>query len=326
MSQPVQHHYLPKHAYLKFFESPEKAEFVWMYQREKKPIFININNVAKERHLYSFKDKNGQYNTELESALAEMEGVASKIFDKLNQAESPIIISVQEKKELSYFLAMQVARTPAFRESLKQQAAEFLKIHTKMLASNKDVFMHVLNEAKKEKPDIPDVSFEEMRKFIFEDKYTIEMGNKNYFLKQAIKLGDYIYPSIMMKDMFILKSQSVEFITSDYPITLIPDPDVPPIYAGGFLMSRILIPIGTNSVLLCKNPPDPNNPPNKDDKILVGYKKTPPTHARWINKVTINQAERFLFGSTANLKIKEIFDKTSIPKRFYMSSPFSSKN
>jgi len=125
----MQHHYLPKNAYLKFFQSPNKPEFVWMYQRRKEPIFVNIDNTAKERHLYSFMDENGQYNTELESTLAEMEMVTSKIFKKLNKVEGPIFISAQEKSELAYFLAMQITRTPAFRDSLKQQATEFAKLH-----------------------------------------------------------------------------------------------------------------------------------------------------------------------------------------------------
>lgn len=325
MSKPIQHHYLPKNAYLKFFQSPEKPGFVWMYQRGEDPIFVNINNVAKERHLYSFTDEDGQYNTELESALAEMEAVASKIFEKLNKAEGPILITAQEKLELAYFLAMQVARTPAFRDSLKQQAAEFAKLHMQMLVSNKDAFTHAVNKVKKERPNIPDVSFEEMQEFIFGEKYTIEMGNKNYFLKQAIQLGNHIYPTIMMKDMFILKSKSVEFITSDYPVALIPHPGVPAFYGGGFLMSGILIPIGTNTALFCKNPGNPKEPPKKDEQIPLGYREASSAQAREVNKITINHAERFLFGATSDQKIKEIFDKTSVPKRFYINSPFSSK-
>lgn len=325
MNKPVQHHYLPKNAYLKFFQSSDKPEFVWMYRRGEEPIFVNIDNVAKERHLYSFTDENGQYNTELESALAEMEAVASKIFEKFNKAEGPMLISAQEKSELAYFLAMQVARTPAFRDSLKQQAAEFAKLHMQMLASNKDAFNHVLQEVKKEKPDMPDVSFEEMQEFIFGEKYTIEMGNKNYFLKQAIQLRDHIYPTIMMKDMFILKSKSVEFITSDYPVALIPHPGVPAFYGGGFLMSGILIPIGTNTALFYKNPDNPKEPPKKDEQIPLGYQEAPPVQAREVNKITINHAERFLFGASNDTKIKELFDKTTVPKRFYMDSPFSRK-
>lgn len=325
MSKPVQHHYLPKNAYLKFFQSPEKSEFVWMYQREEDTIFVNINNAAKERHLYSFIDEKGQYNTELESALAEMEAIASKIFEKINKAEGPILISAQEKSELAYFLAMQVVRTPAFRGSLKQQAAEFRKIAYANACLNKDTFNHVLQNVKKEKLDMPDVNFEEMQEFIFGEKYTIEMGNKNYFLKQTIQLGDHIYPTVIMKDMFILKSKSVEFITSDYPVTLISHPGVPAFYGGGFLMSGILIPIGTNTALFCKNPDNPKEPPKKDEPILLGYWEAPPIKAREVNKITINHAERFLFSANNDIKIKELFDQTTVPKRFYMDSPFSRK-
>lgn len=323
MNQPVQHHYLPKHAYLKFFESPEKGDFIWMYQRNQEAIFVNINNVAKERHLYSFMDENGKYNSQLESTLAEMEQVASLILKKLNDATGQITLTAREKTDFAYFLAMQVARTPAFRNSLKIQGAEFEKLKMQMLASNKEVFAKTLKEFKKSNPDTPDVSIEEMQKFIFDEKYDVKMTGENYFLKQAMELGDAIYPTIMMKDIFILRSNSVELITSDYPVNLIANPAMPPFYAGGFLFSGILFPIGRKTALFCKNPENPKNPQGKEEKIFVGYREILPAHARWINKVTISHAERFLFGSSNDSKIKGIFDKTSQPKRFHMSSPFS---
>jgi hypothetical protein len=319
MSKPVQHHYLPQNAHLKFFESSEKKDFVWMYQRDKEPILISTHNVAKERHLYSFKNNEGQYDTQLESAFAEMEGVVSKILEKLNDTNGPIIISAQDKSELSYFLAMQVTRTPAFRDSLKKQAAELVKLNMQTLASNKDAFLHTLKKVKEEKPDMPDVSFEEIQKFIFGEGYRIEMGNENYFLKQAVKLGDHIYPSIMMKNMFILKSKSVEFITSDYPVNLILHPEVPSFYGGGFLMSGIIFPIGTNTAIFCKNPDEPKNPPKQNETISLGYREALPVLVREINKIIIDHSERFLFSSKNDSKIKELFCKTSTPKRFQMS-------
>lgn len=326
MSQPKQHHYLPKNALLRFFESPEKEGFLWMYQRGKEPIFVHKENIAKEKHLYSFSNKDGSYNTELESALAEMEGIVSPTLEKFNSATKVITITAQEKSELSYFLAMQVVRTPGFRALLKRQAAEMAKIHMQMMASNKESFAFSLKEIQKENPDAPEVSVEEMQDFIFdESNYTIEMGNEDYFLKQAVQLGDHIYPTIMMKDMFILKSKSVEFITSDYPVALVSDPAVSPFYGGGFLLSGVLIPIGTRTAVFCKNPDEPKEPPKKGDNILVGYKDVPPDQVKWANEVAIRQAERFLFSTTKDPKIKSEFDNTSPPKRFHTSSPFSKR-
>jgi len=323
MNQPVQHHYLPKHAYLKFFESPQKEDFIWMYQRGQEAILVNIENAARERHLYSFIDENKKYNSQLESALAEMENVASLVLKKLNDAASQTILTSQEKADLAYFLAMQFARTPAFRDSLKKQAAELAKLHMQTLASDKETLAKALDEVKKRNPGAPDIGVEKMQEFVFGEKYEIKMGGEGYFLKQAIQLGDAICPTVMMKDMSVLRSASVELITSDYPVNLVANPTIPPFYAGGFLMSGILFPIGVKTALFCKNPENPKNPPSKEDKILVGYREIPPTLARWINKITINRAERFLFGSSYDPKIKDIFDKTSQPQRFYMSSPFS---
>lgn len=326
MNKPIRHHYLPKFAHLRFFESADKPKFVWMYQRGQEPLQINIDKVAKEKHLYSF-EIDGELNTDLETAFAEMEGMAGKIIERLNSAEDPIVITAQEKTDLSYFMAMQMTRTPAYRDTLKQQSAEMAKLNMQMLASNKNALAHALKETKKEHPEQPDVSVDEMQEFILdESRYTVEMGNENYFLKQAVQLGDHIYPAIMMKDFHILRSKSVELITSDYPLNLIPQPGIPAFYQGGFLMSGILFPIGSHTALFCKNPDDPKDPPKSDETVMIGYKEVPPIHGRWINKVTLNHAERFLFAASNNEKIKELFDKTSAPKRFHISSPFSKKS
>lgn len=326
MSKPVQHHYLPQNAYLKFFKSDEKEDSVWMYQRNQETILASINNVAKERHLYSFKEKDGKYNTGLESVLAEMEGIASKILSKLNNAEESIIITLQEKSELSYFFSVQFARTPAYRNLLKLQAIEMAKLHMQALASNKDALANTMEKVKEKYPGSPDIDIKEIQEFIFDDsRYTVEMDGRDYFLKQAIQLGDHIYPAFMMKDIFIVKSPFEEFITSDYPVCQIANPAIPPFYGGGFLMSGIFIPIGSHTALFWKNPDDQKTPVNQEDKIMTGYIKMSGWQTRGLNQITTRSAERFLFGSTSNSKIKEIFDKTSIPKRFYMNSPFSRK-
>ncbi|MEN9340274.1 MAG: hypothetical protein RIQ62_1586, partial [Bacteroidota bacterium] len=297
MSKPIQHHYLPKNAYLKYFETSEKPGFVWFYQRREEPILVSTSNLAKERHLYSFIDERGEQNTDLETAFTEMEVVVSGTIEKLNMSDGSILISAQEKSELAYFLAMQFVRTPAFRNTLERQAAELVKTHMKMFASNEGAFKRALEETKKEKPDMPEVSYEDMREFVFGEKYTINMGNKNYFLKQAIQVGDHIFPTVMMKDMFILKSKSVGYITSDYPVNLISHPGIPAFFRGGFLMSDIIFPIGRHTALFCKNPDKPKEPPNKDEKISIGYREVQPEWTKEVNKITINHADRFLFGA-----------------------------
>jgi hypothetical protein len=69
----MQQHYLPKRAYLRFFEVPNKLGCIYLYQRQKKIVLASLNNVAKEKHLYSFTDKDGQINSGLEEKLGIVE-------------------------------------------------------------------------------------------------------------------------------------------------------------------------------------------------------------------------------------------------------------
>ena len=325
MNKPVQHHYLPQGAYLRFFESPEKKGFVWMYERGRKPILVNIKNAAKERHLYSFLEEDGKYNTELESAFAEMEQIAIPVIKKLNNANRAMFLTTQEKSDLSWFLAMQFVRTPAFRNELKKIRIEFTKIYMRSLASNKKAFAQKLEAARKWKPSTPKVSVEDMQEFVFSDRYDVKItGGNNYFLKQVVKLGDRIWAAIMMKNVFILRTTSNYFITSDYPVNLISDPSADPFLSGGFLMAGVLVPIGSETALFFKNTQDFKDP-NKKKKVFVDYYEITPERAEWINSVNISRAERFLFGASNDTKIKELFDKTTVPKRFYMDSPFFRK-
>lgn len=325
MNKPVQHHFLGKNAYLRFFESPEKEEFVYMYQRGSETIHVNIDKVAKERHLYSFVDKKGERDTVLETGLTEIEEKATPILQKLNEARGPVTLTVQEKVDLSAFFAMQAARTPAFRNALQKQYAELVKLNAQIHYSDKDVLERAINELRAANPDVPDVSIEEIQKQLFEENPNFQVTGNNYFLKQAMELAMDMYPAILMKDIFILKSDSTEFITSDHPVALIRNPEVPPHIGGGFLMAGVLIPIGSKTTLLLKNPPKPKEPPTKDEVIQVGYKDISQKEVADINKVTMNHAERFLYGPIASAEIKEEFDKTSTPKRFIVSSPFSKK-
>ncbi len=322
MNKPKQHHYIPKF-YLKFFESHDKKDFIWMYQRRKDPIHVKIHNIAKERHFYSIREEDGELNTELETIFAKMEGVNNKILKKLNSARGPIFISPQEKSEISYFLAIQIVRTPAFHKLLKKLIVEMEKIHIKMLFSNEKAIQEKLNEMKNEKLVNSDISPKEMKEFILNDEWTLEIENeKNYILSESVIIADKIYPMIAAKKIIILRSTSDDFITSDYPVSLISPPEIPPLYRGGILMSDILFPISRNTALLLTNQNNESYKDFKKTQTKCGYIEISSEDASNINKTTINNAERFLFGPYSNPEIKKLFDKTKEPKRFHISSPF----
>ncbi len=122
---PVQQHYLPKAAYLRFFEVPHRPGFVWMYQRQKEPILVSSERVAKERHLYSFTAEGGVLSTEMETHLQRIEDAARPILERLINAPGDVTISSDEEVTLALFASFQSHRTPGSRRAMAHLATKF---------------------------------------------------------------------------------------------------------------------------------------------------------------------------------------------------------
>ena len=81
MTLPKRHHYLPQF-YLKGFC---RNEHLWVYDREKNEIRRQTPiNTAIQTHYYSFENKDGEKNTEIESFLSEIEGLTKPILGKIS--------------------------------------------------------------------------------------------------------------------------------------------------------------------------------------------------------------------------------------------------
>src|SRR6266849_1692821 len=324
MSNPIQQHYLPKVAYLSFFENSQRPGFIYLYQRSTEPVLTNIKNVAQERYLYSFVDENGQYNFEIEKALETLEARTRPILQKLNQGPKSLPISAVEKGTLSEFIAYQAVRIPAFRRKVLQEInSKFLEVTALAMAQRKEVLAAHMEKARQRNPSNSHedtVSAEELQRLILEGDFTCSVSGDDYFLGQALQVGNHLFPAILMKKIFLLYVTGTSFITSDYPVFLLSDPNLG-LYGSGFLMARILLPIGSHAILYLENE---NNPTllTEDQIVDVRYQKISPSKARWINKCTIAHAENYLFASEANEGIKKLFDRTKPPERFQVSHLF----
>ena len=318
----MQQHYLPKGAYLSFFEIPSKPDFIYFYQRGKPAIFVNTHKVAKEKHLYSFTDKEGNLNTNLEIALGEFEGEVKPLLAKLNGAREILEITLTERNRLMTFISLQAVRTPTFRTTLKQTTAKLRQVVMQMYASNKEVFTNLMKRAGKDKVVMDDISIDDLREFILDEtRYTME-AEGDYFLGQQFQLQDSIFRAIVPKTPLLLRCEDERFITSDHPVLLISNPEVPKMYRGGFLMSDVLFPIGRNVSLVLKTERHPEPITRADQCFPIAVKWISPNEVRQINKITIGHAENYLFASENDENIQTIFDETTRPTRFKIHNPF----
>lgn len=318
----MQHHYLPKSAYLRFFEVPNRPGYVYFYQRQKDIVLASLHNVAKERHLYSFTDKAGKVNSELDRQLGTLEQQAGPVLEKLGHATASFHITVDEFNRLMSFISLQAVRTPTFRKTLEQMTAQLRLSLMKTYAQDKDVFsatMKKVRAARSEEP-FPDISDEELRTFILDDsKYTIE-AKGDYFLGLQMEMQDRAFRAIVLKQITVCISEKEEFITSDHPVCLVPHPGAP---RGGFLYSDVMCPIARRACLGLIASPNPRPITDRNQRIPVMIMEGTPTQVRETNKMTMAHAENYLFAAAKNEKIRALFDRTSAPTRFQVSSPLS---
>ena len=315
LNSPIQHHYVPQ-VYLSFFESSEKPGSVYFYRRGAGPRLVSTRKVAKERHLYSFTDKAGKLNTFVETALSKLESDVKPILVRLNAAKESISLSTDETSLLFTFISVQAARTPAFRKVIKQMSVNLAQMTLQQAVQNIDWLRDRLAEQNQS-----DITAEELQEFILDDsKYTIETDG-DYYLLEQLRLQMEIHKAISIKNPVLLKSEESPFITSDFPVTLVKDPRAPSYYGAGFLTSTIYLPLGQHTCLLLVNPPVPEC--SDPSEMWVGLSKIPPSKVRWINKLMVHSAEKYLFASNYNQKIQKIFDATTNPERVEFSSPFT---
>lgn len=164
-----------------------------------------------------------------------------------------------------------------------------------------------------------DISDEELRAFILDDsKYTVE-AKGDYFLGLQMEMQDRAFRAIVLKQITVCISDSEEFITSDHPVCLAPHPGAP---RGGFLYSDVICPIARRACLGLIAQPRPTPITDRNQRIPVQVMKGTPMQVRETNKMTMAHAENYLFAAEKNEKIRALFNTTSVPTRFQVSSPF----
>jgi len=148
----------------------------------------------------------------------------------------------------------------------------------------------------------------------FSDRKITLTTDPKIAMSLAITSAKSIFPALIMKEMNLLKAPADKyFITSDHPVVLLKRSDVPP-YFGGFVFSDVFFPLGRSCALYMSNPEIIPEPENFPKTVVFGEEND--EKIEMLNGRTLFNAERFLFGSENNSRIKEKFDLSEHPTRF----------
>ncbi len=316
-NQPTQHHFLPERAYLKLFEIADRPEFIYLYQRGKDPVPVNIEKAARESHLYTFKDERGEKNIQVEEALGKLEQMATPILQRLAAASQELGLTMDEKHLLIMFLAFQALRTPAHRGGIGKAMADMMTRIMQTSFENKAYFDRVMVEIEKKNPDLPKEGREEARQAFLSGDIKLQ-ANPEYAMAMALGPAAELMPYLMVKEMALVKTVSgTHFVTSDHPVSLVRRMDNPP-FLGGFAFSNIVFPLSRSTILFLANPTViPERIKDTPLKMLIHQANI--DRVKETNLLTLRHAERFLYAPESIAEVKTLFDKTTPPKRFTVS-------
>lgn len=209
-------HYLPK-SYLYGFS--ENLKTVWVYDKKLNTLKeLSPEVFGGENHFYTIKNKEGEKDTSIEDMFVEVDGVYMSILRKIRNQEQ---LSSEDRKEFSLILALFMNRTPSFKSFSEDMLNEIMKRSMNVHAQHKDAFYSKLRMLGVKEDDL-----EENRKFALEGEYDIS-PSRNYTIEQMVQLSLDIAPMFnMFKWTVGIVPKKTSFMTTDNPISLIPNKDV----------------------------------------------------------------------------------------------------
>lgn len=107
-SQPKRHHYVPLFL-LRRFANPD-GQLFQMDKKSGKPGKCNPEDAACVKWYHRYRDDEGNWQNDLEPALAEIESLAANALARLE--ETDILPGTEDRATVAAFLALQHARTP----------------------------------------------------------------------------------------------------------------------------------------------------------------------------------------------------------------------
>jgi hypothetical protein len=295
-------HYIPQF-YLKGFSQDNSHIFLFdkLAPTDKQYRYQTTENIAFENHFYTYEAINHK-KEDLEDIFMQIESQAAEIIRKI---DNNYIIDEQDKADLSLFISFLWVRTPAYKkQSLGAQGKLAEKIMRMQLAlTPKPIIKRFYNQQHGRDPTDAEINdYLDFAKNPNRSRLVVDFP-QGYWIKQILDMALEICPLFQMMNWDIIHSnQKFSYITSDFPMLLIPPKVHNPHYGVGLvtLGSRKIIPLNSHLCLVlydrCQNPIIRNR--NLSDKNFM----------RFVNYNIARAAERFIF-SPFREKLEVMFKK-----------------
>jgi Protein of unknown function (DUF4238) len=306
VSSPKGQHFLACGAYLKGFCALGKQQ-VWLYRRGANPVLTNIVNVAKQNRLYSV-ELAGEYNDDLETFFAKIDGEAAGVFQKLRGVSGTApSLSEKELAELIRYIAFQFVRTPAFRR-MREKNGTYAAVTGRTLTDEQITRLRQTVPRDLIPPGLVN-SNEEFRELWREALCDVEadFADKRSWLALTHPFAEGIALVLWRKRLELIKVADEYFLTCDQPVVLD--------YALNFATSDVYFPIGSRAALYF----DPSQARVGPNPLTLPIRNIGGSEARAFNRRIMLSAEDELYGAINRPGIQRAFSSASPPSRFALT-------
>lgn len=178
------------------------------------------DHTARIPNLYTFEDHKERRRYDMEVLLAHFEDKAAPIILKMAARER---ITVDEREQLTAFIAFSALRTPAAIEEAKVVHAGFVKARARLLLSDERKVLHLLHELNGPGADAAKLQKEaaSVAQMVRDGAYTVEVDG-GVALGKSLRNFDAIAKSIFSRDWMVFHATegSEGFLTTDQPVVL----------------------------------------------------------------------------------------------------------
>jgi hypothetical protein len=308
MSTARNHHFVPQ-CYLKHFTchgdvSSQLAAFDLVEGRQ---FPATPRNVCAERD-FNRVELPGQPHDILETQLANFDGEVDRALRVVTESRS-----IQDRRALLVLLnlvSVIAARNPSMRRTMEAAHEQTMHIIGDMLASNRQLFEHHMESAKRD-GDVPadtEVSFEQVQEFIRQRQYEVTFPH-GFHVVTEMEMQDDVLQTLLARDWVLFRAPAgSQFITSDRPVTL-------------WSRTRGRAPVGyrtLNAMVVMPISPEHLLMGQFDGK--EGEFDIPREQVATLNQMTATSCARFVYARSADFECYDADDKIAAgPEHLYRS-------
>jgi len=215
------HHYLPQFYLAAFTNTGTKEGSLTVFDNlERRTWNTKPREVAYQRDFYRV-DLPGVEPDALEKTFADFESQAAEVLRQIH-FKKQLPEDDDNFNTLLNFVSFMMVRIPAFRDVHRQNMENCTDMLMRVALHSREAWQKIVERIKTDGSDISsEVTYEQMKKFIDEKRYTLEI-HRHWHLKTLLDGHDSILPLLGQRDwsLLIADPNVGYFVTSDRPVLL----------------------------------------------------------------------------------------------------------